>query len=389
MVAASLMGALLAILFQFAGASGETSDVEDRLADMEVRIGQIAAGNPDAAAQSVYADLAATVDGLSLRVQALEAAMAALEDGEGGNTNLPAPDPTTNDPGIDGGTTPLPTDGQIGAKVDAAVRMLGELSARIDTLERGGAGSAPAAGDIIALRTAIDDAARRLAALELATGPQLAEQLSGFATLAAQSVLETRVGALERNNSAAASRRAARALALVQLVRATEGEAPFTRELELLADVTGAREEIAPLEAIAATGATSLETLAASFDDVAYALIAAERDAAAQDWLDRLWNNMVALVASRSTGDIAGDHAEARAARAELRLAQGRLGDAVTEIDGLPENVRRAAEPWLSQARARAGLDAQLSALADSLIQSLATEGSGANKNLTRPGGLP
>lgn len=385
MVAASLMGALLAILFQLAGGSGEAGDVDERLADMEVRIGQIAAGNPDAAAQSAYADLASVVDGLTLRVQALEAAMAALEEGTGANTTpsddgaLPITPPDISTP--DGGAATLD------AKVDAAVRMLSELSGRVDALERGGPSGAPgpAPADITALRQALDDARTRLSALELATGTTLSERLSGFATLAAQSALETRVGELERNNSAAASRRAARALALLQLVRATQGEGPFTRELELLADINGARDEIAALMPVSETGAATVETLAKGFDDVAYALIAAERDAQAQDWLDRLWNNMIALVASRAIGDVSGDHAEARAARAELRLGEGRLAEAVAEIDALPENVRKAAEPWLSRARARAALEAKLAALTDALMQSLAEEGTGPAKDLSRP----
>lgn len=381
MLAASLMGALLAILFQLAGGSGDASDVDERLADMEVRIGQIAAGNPDAAAQSAYADLAAVVDGLSLRVQALEASMAAMET-EPGNTP-PVEDNTPPTTLPEGGNTSLD------AKVDAAVRMLSELSGRIDVLEGAGGGTGPSTGagaqEILALRQALDDARARLSALELATGPALSERLSGYATLAAQTAIESRVGELERNNSAAASRRAARALALLQLVRASEGEAPFTRELELLADINGARDEFAALQPVAATGAATLETLAAEFDDVAYRLIEVERDAAAQDWLDRLWNNMIALVASRATGEVSGDGAEARAARAEMRMGEGRLSDAVAEIDALPENVRKAAEPWLSRARARAALDAQLAALTNALIQSLAGEGNGASKDLNRP----
>lgn len=384
MVAASLMGALLAILFQLAGGSGEASDVDDRLADMEVRIGQIAAGNPDAAAQSAYADLASVVDGLTLRVQALEAAMAALEEGQSGTITPPDADTPVTPPDIG---VPDGTGATLEAKVDAAVRMLSELSGRVDALERGGVAGAPglAPAEVTALRQALEDARTRLSALELATGTALSERLSGYATLAAQSALETRVGELERNNSAAASRRAARALALLQLVRATEGENPFTRELELLADINGARDEISALSAIAETGAATVETLAGEFDDVAYALIAAERDAAAQDWLDRLWNNMVALVASRAVGDISGEHAEARAARAEMRLGEGRLAEAVAEIDALPENVRKAAEPWLSRARARAALDARLAALTNALIQSLAEEGTGPAKDLSRP----
>ena len=60
------------------------------------------------------------------------------------------------------------------------------------------------------------------------------------------------------------------------------------------------------------------------------------------------------LVTIRPVGaDAEGDHAAARVARAEARLADGDLAGAVAELEGLEGAPAAAAAPWLEQARTR------------------------------------
>ena len=55
--------------------------------------------------------------------------------------------------------------------------------------------------------------------------------------------------------------------------------------------------------------------------------------------------------------------AGARVARAEVRLSQGDLAAAVTELEGLKGPAAATAGPWLADARARLAVDQVLSAL--------------------------
>jgi hypothetical protein len=70
------------------------------------------------------------------------------------------------------------------------------------------------------------------------------------------------------------------------------------------------------------------------------------------------------LVTIRPVGaDAEGDHAAARVARAEARLADGDLAGAVAELERLEGAPAAAAAPWLEQARTRLAAENALHSL--------------------------
>ena len=68
-------------------------------------------------------------------------------------------------------------------------------------------------------------------------------------------------------------------------------------------------------------------------------------------------------LAVRSTAPREGSDPDAVLSRAEAALAQGRLSEALVEIDMLPEPVQAAMAEWIGPARARAEAEAALSGL--------------------------
>ncbi|MDP6953301.1 MAG: mitofilin family membrane protein, partial [Alphaproteobacteria bacterium] len=78
------------------------------------------------------------------------------------------------------------------------------------------------------------------------------------------------------------------------------------------------------------------------------------------NWIDETLAEVESLVSVRRVGEVAGDEAEAVLARAEMRLAAGKLGETAALVESLGES--EASDRWLEDARvtlaARAALDA-------------------------------
>jgi len=79
----------------------------------------------------------------------------------------------------------------------------------------------------------------------------------------------------------------------------------------------------------------------------------------------------------RPVGEVAGDDAGARVARAEVRLSQNDLAAAVKELEGLSGPPADAAAPWLGDARARASVDHVVSALQAAAVTRLGSTAAG------------
>jgi hypothetical protein len=81
-------------------------------------------------------------------------------------------------------------------------------------------------------------------------------------------------------------------------------------------------------------------------------------------WLSAAGGWLSSQVSVRPVGEVAGDDAGARVARAEVRLAQNDLAAAVKELEGLSEPAASAAAAaWLGDARARLAADQVVSHL--------------------------
>lgn len=261
------------------------------------------------------------------------------------------------------------------------------------------AGAVPAAVDLAPLQLALAGLQDRLAALEAAPRPeagqiaalqaQLAEIAAmpgeGSAAVAARlATLERRLAerpasvdtaeidaALERLATAeagaearaaealAAAAAAARTQALVRLRAAAAAGGEFQAELDALGD-----PELAGRLAPHASGVATLATLQADFPDPARQALQIDRAAADGDgWGTRFFDFLAAQTGARSLTPRAGDAADAVLSRAEFALAEGRLGDALSEVESLAPELQAPLADWLDRARARLAVDSALGGL--------------------------
>jgi len=341
------------------------------------------------ASRSAIDDLKQEADSLGERLGIAEARLDALE-----SVRRPAP------PGEPVDLAPLR------ARIEAAVSALAELANRMAELEaQSGAGAQqpqpPADAEPLiarvaaveeraaglaqgadALKATLDGIETRIRALESAAPPvDLVQRLDGFAAKSDQAALESRVTKLETQDTAGALRRAALALALVNLTRAAAGPTPFMAELAALSAVAADDPAIAELGPFAAAGAPTPAMLEARFPKTVRAALDAERAGAAQGFLTRLWANLKGLVSLRRVGDVDGDDTESRLARAQVRLAEGRLDLAAGEVRALQGPAAAAAAEWLGGAEARLALDRATTALTARLVEELARQ----SRDMGRP----
>jgi hypothetical protein len=191
------------------------------------------------------------------------------------------------------------------------------------------------------------------------------------------------------------------ALAVGNLGGALSTARPFAAELTALTDLAArdpalaaqVKELTAPLASRAAAGVPTLVELQSRFPATARAIVDAAKQAApaaventesqswyqrplgwlssAGDWLSR-------QVSVRPVGEVAGDDAGARVARAEVRLSQNDLAGAVKELEGLSEPAATAAAgTWLGDAQARLAVDKVVSALQAAAVTRLGSSAAG------------
>jgi hypothetical protein len=349
--------------------AGHAAMVEQMGARLEALEGTDANTHERVAALETAAEAVAKPDAVAAQMAQAEARLAALEDqvgalGAGGAG--------------DGGTE----------RLAALQDELSQLSATVSGLQRGGSGRA-GSGQIAQLEqrvAQVTQAADQIAALsgkadglssQIAAGQERTEKMaSDVAALSAQvRLLDERVGTLagdvgglqnriatneERITAASDQGGRAAALALLagQVATAIEQgeayEAPLESLRALGAEDPAVGEAAAQLAPAATTGVRRLKQLRASFENVANEVVQAGQAPAGDGMLERAAGNLMRLVTIRPVGaDAEGDHAAARVARAEARLADGDLAGAVAELEGLEGAPAEAAAPWLEQARTR------------------------------------
>ena len=255
-----------------------------------------------------------------------------------------------------------------------------DLVARIEGLERRLSDAADAGDEAGAGRD------RRLDALErrlAARPPQAAADGASAERLAAlESALAALAERLDRADGAGPglSRAATALLAAAALRDASRRHAGFTGELAALRQaaaelpafaVPAAVAALAELEPHAADGAPSVAALAARFRGRAPAIVrAANRDERA-GWVEQTIERVSSVVTVRRVGEVAGDSAEARVARAELRLSAGDLAAAAREVAALEGRAAAAAAAWLASARIRLAVDRATRLLYEAAVGSL------------------
>jgi hypothetical protein len=213
------------------------------------------------------------------------------------------------------------------------------------------------------LQQALSDLTGRVQALE--GRPTAQEDLTA---------LGERVAALEKMDVDTLTKRAATALAVANLVRATQGSGPFKTELGALALIAPDDPALAKLSPQAEMGLPTRETLALKFNDkISDILCAAER---ADDtwWLEVMWTNLTCQVAIRERGAREGEDTDAIVARIEAELAERDLAQAASEAQKLTGPARDEIAEWLAQAEARVALDRLVTDINGRLLAEIATE---------------
>jgi hypothetical protein len=205
--------------------------------------------------------------------------------------------------------------------------------------------------------------------------------------------LKTRLGGVETQllQNSAAGAQAALTLAVANLTKTMATADPFAAPLAALQDIAAADSMLAqkvdsaaaPVAGFGGSGIPTAAMLSASFPAVADAVAraamkaeSAEGAGADEGFFGKTWRKIADGVSDavtvRPEGEAVGDGPLERLARAETRLAEFKLADAVAELDGLTGAPREAAAAWLDQAKARLAADEAIEALQALALERLA-----------------
>lgn len=212
------------------------------------------------------------------------------------------------------------------------------------------------AASTAALTAKLAEIERRLAAVPQGASPELQKELD--AALArldeAEATASARAAEAAAATAAAERRRALDALS----VRVSAGDA-FAAELAALNDPAVAEV----LALYAETGVPTLDRLQTAFPDAAREALRIARETSGNDgWSSRALDFLAAQTGARPLTPLEGDTPDAILSRADFALSQGRVADAVTEIQPLDPAVKAALEPWLADAQAYLSATAALQA---------------------------
>ncbi|WP_317056409.1 COG4223 family protein [Roseovarius rhodophyticola] len=149
-----------------------------------------------------------------------------------------------------------------------------------------------------------------------------------------------------------ASKAAIRRAGISRLLSALESGAPFEGAL---ADLQDAGAEVPEaLNAVAATGVTPVTDLQQSFPDAARAALAIARSTdGTADGSGGFTSFLRTQLGARSLEPREGNDPDAILSRAEAATREGRLSDALSEIDTLPDDAKAEFSAWSEQATER------------------------------------
>ncbi len=377
LIVAAVSGGLIAAYWPVFFSSGDLGTTQDRLAALETRVGQIAAGRAGAAATGMFDDLRHELGALGQRLDADDARLTALEKSSGATGNPAAADLAPLQQKMDAASTSLnDITGRL-AKLESAhvgASDLAPINTKLAALDsRVGALEADIARSAQTLNGTVSGIETRLKALEAnQPPPNLAQRLDSFALKADQQSIDTRLQTLEAANAGESLHRAAAILALARLAEASAEPGPFTLELGTYAATAPGDPVIAQLQPYAVRGVPTQAMLAARFPQLARASLDAERTGDARTLFARLWANIVGLVSVRRVGDVAGNDTESRLARAQVKLGVNDFAGATAEVRALQGAAARTMAPWLKDAEARLRLDHAVADMSARVIQALA-----------------
>ncbi len=167
--------------------------------------------------------------------------------------------------------------------------------------------------------------------------------------------------------------RAALTVVTAGLRDAVERGTAFAGELKAAKALGADAQQIAPLEAFAASGVPSAAALGRELAKLAPDMMPAgsglSRDAS---YIDRLQAQAERLVRFRPVGGAPGQDVVAVVSRIEAKAKRADIAGALAEIRELPETARAPAEPWIKKAEARAAAIAAAQNLEAAALAALA-----------------
>jgi len=192
--------------------------------------------------------------------------------------------------------------------------------------------------------------------------------------------LDKRLAALEAREApmaTVAQRSQAAGLAVVaqSIAQALDQGVPFESALAAAASLGAEAGKLAPLQAVAKTGASTARSLARLWAGASSAVLdSVQQPEGDQGWLDKLKAGAARMVRVRPVGEAAGEDPAALAARIEAALVRGAVGEALASWTRLPEPARAASRGFgeaagqqvAAQEAARALISAALADLARS-----------------------
>jgi hypothetical protein len=215
--------------------------------------------------------------------------------------------------------------------------------------DSGDAGAAAAASAALAGR--VDDAEARLTSL----GQRVDALDAKIAALAGASASQVK------------SDEAARAIAIVALRRAADGDQPFVADLDLAVALGIAGDVAGELRPLAAKGVATVADLQAGFPAVADAIVAATSAANPNaGFFERLVGSARGLVTVRPTTPQPGNDPPAVLSRVEAAVNRGDLATALSEREALPAAGKDASAAWAAKARDRVTVDRLVARIAGS-----------------------
>lgn len=241
----------------------------------------------------------------------------------------------------------LAAQADVSPEITALTERLGAIEERLTVLEK-----APVSGGVS--DAAITAYERELAALQESVSTQRAE----IEAIAAEAA----------NKEAEAQEMAQATLARAALTRVTsavDSGAPFA---SALADYVNAGGSDVPevLNAVSESGVATLVSLQEEFPEAARGALAVSRSEAS-DGAGGLGTFLARQLGARSVTPREGSDADAVLSRAEAAVRDGRLGDALAEIETLDEAALAVIAPWVEAATARRDAQAAIETLASRL----------------------
>jgi len=212
--------------------------------------------------------------------------------------------------------------------------------------------------DVAPLRSRIDGLEQRLAQVE-----------------AALNAPKTILRAPQEPDSKQDPRQAnAPAIAIIagNLVQKIASGTPFATEIAALDKLGADKTKLAALQPAAAKGIVTTRELSEQFSALAPSLLAGEKPAVQEGFLEKLKDHAASLVHVRRLDDLSGDDLSARIARVQAALAHDDVDGALQEWASFPSAAKSASAPWAEAAKARASTLATAKAIEAEAMANLA-----------------